>query len=99
MHVNEPYYEPADWQANPHGGWIDVLGSQSPDALGPDINHIAGHSDNNPGTLHSNNDISANDGGNLHTKSNLQVQEGCNQGEGNPPPLVQPFKGTPPHPL
>ena len=98
VHVNEPYYEPADWQANPHGGWIDVLGDQSPDTLDPDINHIAEHSNGNPGALPSNNDISEADSRDLHPNPNLQVRERCNQGEGECPPF-QPFKGTAPYPL
>ena len=98
MHVNEPYYEPAEWQAELHGEGFDVLDSQGPDALGLTINQIAGHNDDNPGALQSNQDILAYENRGLHTKSNLQVPEGCSQGE-DPPPTDQPSKGKPPCPL
>ena len=98
MHVNEPYYEPAEWQANPHGERFDILDSRDPDALELTINQIAGHNDGNPGPIQSDQDILAYKNRDLHVKSNLQVPEGCSQGE-DPPPTVQPSKRTPPRPL
>ena len=49
MHVNEPYYEPVEWQANTHGERFDVLERQSPDALELTINRLTGKDDGNPG--------------------------------------------------
>ena len=49
MHVNEPYYEPVEWQANTHGERFNVLEKQSPDALELTINRLTGKDDGNPG--------------------------------------------------
>ena len=49
MHVNEPYYEPVEWQANTHGERFDVLERQGPDALELTINRLTGKDDGNPG--------------------------------------------------